>query len=62
MSKIQFEVKVFKRFNDELINTYTLSDERYDDLDEDKAMSLARNAVECTVPEECRFDIEKING
>ena len=59
MSKVQFEVKVYNKYDDSLINVHTLSDGRYDELDEDKSMSLARNAVEWIIPEECRFTIKK---
>jgi len=59
MSNIQFEVKVYRRFDNNLITAYTLSDERYDIIDEDKAMILAKNAVEWTISEECRFTIKR---
>jgi len=60
MSKMKFEVKIYNKHDDSLVNVQTLSDERYDILDEDKATSLASNAVECTISEECKFTIKKI--
>jgi len=58
MSNVKFEVKVFNE-DDDLIKAYVLSDKRYDELDEIKSMTLARNAVEWTIPESCRFTIER---
>ena len=57
MSKVQFEVKVYE--NNELVNVHMLSDPRYDELDEQRSMSLARNAVEWTISKDCRFTIKK---
>jgi len=62
MSELKFEVKIYNKHDDNLINVHMLSDERYDTLDEDKAMSLARNAAEWMIPEDCRFTIKKIKN
>ena len=58
MSEVKFDVEVYDE-TDDLVNTYTFADERYDIFSADGAMDLAKSAAAWITPEKGRSVVER---